>query len=80
MTHGPAALLRRETLEKLFRSMSIPALAEAVDGRIPDDIDRDADLSSLRLSQLLRFLTVRSMAGYIGFLLVTSDNGASDAR
>jgi len=80
VTHRLAAVLSGETREKLFRSLPISALAEVAGGRIPQGIDRNADLSSLRLGHLLRFLTVRTMAGYIGFLLITPDDGRSDDR
>ena len=73
--HPTTVLLSAEMRERHFRMLSIPALAEAVGGRIPAGIDRGAALSELRLSDLLRFLTVRTMAGYIGFLLATRQDG-----
>src|SRR2546428_5397067 len=76
VTHRTTALISAETREKLFRMLSVPALTEAVGGRIPAGIDQNATLSGLRLSDLLRFLTVRTMAGYIVFLLATRENGA----
>ena len=65
----------REELKEIVEFLKNPKKYTNLGGRIPKGIDRNADLSSLRLGHLLRFLTVRTMAGYIGFLLATRHDG-----
>jgi len=74
-THRTAAFIAADTREKLFRTLTVGAITAAVGGRVPAGIDPDANPSELRLGDLLRFLTVRTMAGYVGFLLMAHENG-----
>jgi len=57
--------------ERLFREQTAAALAAALGGRLPGGVDADAPLSTLRMGELFRFLTVGALARYVEHLMAT---------
>lgn len=60
--------------ERLFRSHTVATIARAARAEVPEGLDPAAPITSLRLRDLLRFLTVGAMAGYIEHLLAEKKN------
>ena len=57
--------LHSEAKRVLFESLRARGLSQSMGGRVPDGIDPDTSLSSLRVQDLFRFLSVGSMARYL---------------
>ena len=73
---GPAGRLDGASRERLFRELTAGALATALGGRVPDQIDPATPLANLRLTALFRFLTVGTLARYMDFMLARRAAGA----
>jgi hypothetical protein len=66
-----------ELREQLFRSQTVGDVVRMLGGRVAQGLDPQANLATLRLFDLLRLLTVRSLTDYVAHLVAAK---ASDDR
>jgi acyl carrier protein len=60
-----------ESRERVFRAQTVGSLVHTLGGRVPHGLEANASLSTLRLLDLLRLLTVGSLTGYVEHLVAS---------